>query len=403
VPLAKSEFMIRSLSILYHHRTGATDAQRIHILEITHALRAQGHQVHFVALVDPEESHQPAYEAKSPGRIRQFIAAIRGNPLVFDLIQIAYNAYAIPRLLLAARRLKADGLYERHALFNVSSAVAARLLGLPLVIEVNSPLAMEQEREGAIRLKRLGLWMERWSLNRATRVIAVTSPLKSILVGMGVQSSLITVMPNGIDPARFSQPASRPDLPATAGKTVIGFVGWFREWHGLDRLIDAVAEIGLAQRNGLLMLIGDGPARASLEQQVKRLGLEQTVLITGALPHEKVPEYLACVDIAVQPAANEYCCPMKIIEYMGMSKAIVAPNQPNIAELFADGSEGLLFDRQNPQSMAQALARLLDDPGLRSRLAAGARARIDRSGYLWPENARKVAEILSNHGRNASV
>lgn len=388
--------MHRPLTILYHHRTGATDAQRVHILEITQALRAQGHSVRFVALVDPEAAPEPTLAARPASGIRKLVAALRKNAYVYDLLQIAYNLYAVPRLILAARQYRADGFYERHALFNVAGALASRLAGLPLVIEVNSPLAMEQEREGAIRFKRLGAWMERWSLNRATRVIAVTTPLKDILVGMGVRPAQIQVMPNGIDLQRFGDTGvRRAALPQATGKTVIGFVGWFREWHGLDRLIEAAAAIDIKARGGLLLLIGDGPARPGLEAQIAKLGLADAVVITGALAHHDVPAYLAHVDIAVQPAANEYCCPMKIIEYMGMTKAIVAPDQPNIAELLTDGQEGALFDRADPAALAKALARVMDDPALRQQLAAGARRRIDSSGYLWPENARKVAAILA--------
>ena len=104
---------------------------------------------------------------------------------------------------------------------------------------------------------------------------------------------------------------------------MIGFVGWFRPWHGLEMLIDAFHRAELGWKGAKLLLIGDGPATPALRKQVAALGLEECVVFAGAVPHDAIPEYLALVDIAAQPAANAYCCPMKVIEYMAMAKPIV--------------------------------------------------------------------------------
>jgi glycosyltransferase involved in cell wall biosynthesis len=88
------------------------------------------------------------------------------------------------------------------------------------------------------------------------------------------------------------------------GQTVIGFVGWFRNWHGLGMLLEAFHGSGLAAQNTKILLIGDGPAMPELREYVRRHGLESSVLFTGPLPHAEVPRYLDLIDIAVQPAGK---------------------------------------------------------------------------------------------------
>jgi glycosyltransferase involved in cell wall biosynthesis len=384
------------LNIVYHHRTGATDAQRVHIMEITRALRAQGHGVYFAALVDVEAAPQSPSNAKPTG-FRRLMASLKHNRFVYDFAQIAYNFYAIPMLIRTARQHNAEAIYERHALFNVAGVVAAKWLKLPIIIEVNSPLAMEQKRENAIAFVGLAAMMERWSLNRANKVLAVTEQLKKIIVAMRVQPNHILVMPNGIDPAHFGDASTdhaAKDALGLSDKIVVGFVGWFREWHGIDMLIAAAAKASADQPAIHILLIGDGPARAGLEAQIAKLGMKDKVTITGALSHDEIPHVLSCVDIAVQPAANEYCCPMKVIEYMGMGKAILAPDQPNIAELITNADNGILFKVGDVDDMAIAISELTRNPELRERLGSNAKATITSRKLLWSDNAARVVEIF---------
>jgi glycosyltransferase involved in cell wall biosynthesis len=177
------------------------------------------------------------------------------------------------------------------------------------------------------------------------------------------------------------------------GRTVIGFVGWFRNWHGLDLLLEAFRRGNLPARGATLVLVGDGPLLGWLNDFVAKHNLGEYVVFTGPLSHEDVPSHVQLFDIAVQPAANEYCCPMKVLEYMAMGRAILAPRQDNLLELLKEGEEAEYFRPGSVQEMVGALVRLMEDPGLRERIGGGARAAIERRGYLWRENARRVLEL----------
>jgi glycosyltransferase involved in cell wall biosynthesis len=379
------------MKILYHHRTRATDAQRIHINEMIDAFRLTGNEVEEVSLVSATAEQQDvAGEAREAG----WKSAIKRIPGIYDLAQLGYNFIGLPLILRRILAGRPNLIYERYALFNFAGVLAARLCRIPIVLEVNSPLALENQREQETGSYGLALRAERAICNLATRVIVVSNPLRRILGNSGVRPEKTIVMPNGVNLGRFTMSSgSKREELGLSGQTVVGFVGWFRPWHGLDKLIESFAAAGVRDE-AVVLLVGDGPALPGLKDLVKRLDLEDAVRFTGPVPHGEIPDYLGVFDIALQPAANEYACPMKILEYMAMGKAILAPRQENIEELLRDGTEAVLFDSDDRESMSRGLQSLVRDDEHRRQLGAAARAAIDDRGYLWTENARRVVDLL---------
>jgi glycosyltransferase involved in cell wall biosynthesis len=322
---------------------------------------------------------------------------VQGIPFFYELLQLGYNLIGLWIIVKAIRRFRPDFIYERYSLFNFAGVLAARWYGLPLVLEVNSPLAQETKEEGQLKLYRLGLWAERVICNSASAVVVVTAVLGRILTANGVRPELLHVVPNGIAPDKFK--VIPPDVElrrrcGLEGRLVIGFVGWFRPWHGLEMLVDAFQAGALAEAGAALLLVGDGPAMPELRQQVTRLGLEKTVIFSGPLPHAEVARYVGLFDLAAQPAANAYCCPMKIIEYLALGKPVLAPDQDNIRELLEDGRDAILFAPGDADAMAAALQRLTASPELMGQLTANARQSVERRGFLWTRNAERVLEFI---------
>ncbi len=381
------------MRILYHHRTRSSDAQGIHILEMLRAFRALGHDVRMACLVDPETARDGA---KSDAAEPASKALLRRIPWGNELVQLAYNFVGIPMLAAKLARWRADFIYERYSLFNFSGVAAARLFRIPIILEVNSPFALEHARDKEIRGYALGAWTERAICNLATRVIVVSTPLRRILIASGVRPEKIVVMSNGIDLNHFRRESSCGDLRARLGlegKTVFGFVGWFRSWHGLEFLLEAFHRADLGSRGARLVLVGDGPAMPGLRAFVASHRLEPYVIFTGPLPHQEIPRYIELFAVAVQPAANEYCCPMKILEYMGMAKPIVAPRQENIEELLQDGREALLFTPGDADSLGLTLSRMLEDPAAAAEMGRRGLEAIVSRDLLWTDNARKAVAL----------
>jgi glycosyltransferase involved in cell wall biosynthesis len=383
----------RKLRIAYHHRTRSTDAQRVHIYEMVNAMRSLGHDVDVISLVPIDAGqNDPKRDAADPFWTR----LMRRFPYAHEFVQCGYNLVGLPLLVWKVIRHRADFIYERYALFNCSGVLAARICGLPLILEVNSPLSLEQSRDKGIRSHAFGKWAERLVCSAASQVIVVSTPLGKILEGIGVPSSKIQVIPNGVNLEDFRpRPGSR-DLRKKMGlenNVVIGFVGWFRRWHGLEVLLEAFHESNLSARGVKVLLIGDGPVMPVLKEYVEKAKLEENVQFTGPLRHSDVPEYLDLIDIAVQPTAVEYCSPMKILEYMALGKCIVAPRQENVQELLREGEEAQFFTPGDVKSMAEALTAVVADRAKAARMGRQAREAIDIRGFLWTENARRVIDI----------
>jgi glycosyltransferase involved in cell wall biosynthesis len=180
------------------------------------------------------------------------------------------------------------------------------------------------------------------------------------------------------------------------GQVIVGFVGWFKKWHGIEFMIDAFSSTNLALSEAVLLLVGDGPAMESLRELVEHRNMQHRVRFTGPILHEKIPEYLHAIDIAVQPAANEYCCPMKILEYMAVSKPILAPRQENICEILPHGA-ACFFTPGELESFADNLLSLVRHEPLRRELGLQGHAVLWSRGMLWTKNAEAVVHLITQH------
>ena len=308
------------MRIVYHHRTRSTDAQRIHILEMANAFAELGNDVEIVSLVPTDTEKENA--ARDAGDAA-WQTVVRKIPFAYELVQLGYNLIGMPLLIAKLLRKHTDFLYERYSLFNFTGVLVARLFSKPIALEVNSPFALEQQRDKQIRAFGLAQWTERVICNMATKVIVVSTSLREIMIQQGVKPEKLIVMPNGVRTEVFKAGVASPELKVSLGiqgRTVIGFVGWFRKWHGLEMLVEAFQKANLSAKNAALLLIGDGSAMGDLRRMVEQNGLTKEVIFTGPLPHAHVPQYLDFVDIAVQPAANEYCWPDEDIRIHGAGK-----------------------------------------------------------------------------------
>ena len=289
------------MRLLYSHRIQSRDGQSVHVEELIRAFREAGHEV---MVVGPSFYEQSDFggESRTIAILRRLLPGFLG-----ELAGLAYNLPAWWRLRKAYRSFRPDFVYERCNLYFLAGALLARLDGARLFLEVNSPLAEERSRFGGLRLKSLAFALERWTWRSATRVLPVTRVLGDMLVAGGVDDARIRVVPNGIVLDRFPP----RDTAARAG-VVLGFVGFVRAWHGLDTVIDALAEQPEAA-DVTLVIVGDGPVREELEAQAARLGVADRVRFTGLVAHDAVAGHVLGFDIALQPSVTAYASPLKIL------------------------------------------------------------------------------------------
>lgn len=369
------------MNILYHQRTKSRDGQAVHIRELIAALRRRGHRVEEWAL----SAGGRGAMGSEGGALGRLLA--RAPRALYELGEHAYGPAVARRLAVAGRRIGADIVYERYALGNTGGLRAARRLGVPLLLEVNSPLARERAEHEMLVFRGWAERAERRLLQRADRVLAVTRVLADMLVQAGVPRPRVAVVRNGVDLSRHPEPVHRdgPDV-------VIGFTGFFRAWHRIEDLVDALAD-GALPAGARLLLVGDGPARASIEARAAARGVAQRVQVTGAVAHEDVPGFVRTMDVCVQPASTPWASPLKLPEYMAAGRAIVAPDQENLREVLTHGRDALLFDPGRPAELAAAVARLARDAGLRRALGAAARETVVRERLTWDGAAERVEAV----------
>ena len=355
------------------------------------ALRALGHEVCIVA---PAGAENDAFGADAG-----MVAWLKRHmpKFAYEIAELAYSLVAYRQLATAVRRFQPDCLYERYNLFLPAGVWTSRRFRLPMLLEVNAPLLEERSRYDGLALTWLARWSEGYVWRNADRVLPVTQVLADIVAAYGVDPSRIHVIPNGINNERF-----KPSSTATAKKAlglesnlVLGFTGFVRDWHGLDKVIDMIAN-DAPDAGRTLLVVGDGPARAALEQQAARLGITHRVRFTGIVERDDVARHVGAFDIALQPAVVSYASPLKLFEYLALGKAIIGPAQPNIEEILSDGYNAVLFDPADPQAMPKAISRLCDDPALREHVAQNACRTIDEQQLTWLGNAAKIVALFQS-------
>jgi len=376
------------MKILYHHRIGSKDGQYVHITEIINAFESLGHEV---ILVGPKVMDSQSFGGES-GWVVKLKHYLPRAP--YEIIELAYSFVDYMAMRGVIRDHNPDFIYERYNLYFVSGVWARRRFHLPYLVEVNSPLKDERSKYGKLSLKRLARWSERRVWRSADHIFTVTSVLAERISEELDSPKNISVTPNGIDPTQFIDLPSRSEAKRRLGvehRVVLGFVGFVREWHGLEKVIDLMSE--RPQLPLQLVLVGDGPAKRLLERHASSCGVSEQLTFVGVVAREQIADYIAAFDIALQPSVVSYASPLKLFEYMAAGCAIVAPDTNNIREILNHDVNALLFVPGDSNALSAQVARLASDPALCERLGESARRTITDRDLTWTGNAKAVLSV----------
>lgn len=386
-----------TLRILYHHRTLGDGAEGIHIRELVNAFRDLGHTVQVVALVgecDPTPNSDVRH-SQQESRWSNLSSLLPG--VIYEFAEIGYNIVGRRNIQNAIRRFKPDLIYDRYNSYSTAAVSVGRKFDIPVFVEVNAPLAYERRvYEGRrLHLSRLARRYESFICNSANHVFAVSTPLKEFLISeYTVPVQRITVLPNGADLNKFDHQVSGETIRKKfeiTNKKIVGFVGILRPWHGLDMLLRVFRVIVSNMPDAHLMIVGDGPMESELKAQAKAIGLTDNVTFTGRIGHDEMSHHIAAMDIAVSPSTTFYASPMKILEYMAMGIATVAPDTPNIRDLITEDVDGKLFLNEDENALRVALQSLLENSADAKRLGENARHKVE-TRLCWSHVAQVVID-----------
>lgn len=381
------------MKILYHHRTRAEDGQAVHIRALMEAFRSEGHTVMEAALVQRDASAAQA-GAQSRSLFLNFVQ--RMPHFALELAEYAYSLPAERRLARSAAAFQPDFLYERYAFGNQAGAKFAQKSKLPFVLEVNSPMVHELSRTRGLVFPGMAQRVENSILRSADIVAVVSGVLGEMLHEQGVARERLLLTPNGVHLELYAAPdrasaRAKLGIPPNVG-TVFGFVGYLRDWHRLDLVVQALGRAEL--REATLCVVGEGPGTATLLAAAERAQASPRVRLAGSFPHAVIPSLLPAFDVALVPAINPYASPLKLFEYMAAGLAVIAPDQPNLREVLQHEQNALLVQQGDADAMAAALLQLVRSPDLAQRLGQAARATIVERDLTWRGNARRVVQAV---------
>ncbi len=385
--------------VLYHHRIRADDGQAVHVREVIGALRRAGHAVEECALV-PKAAAVAAASATPAERRPSFWQRLSLPRTAVEVLEILYDRRGRTMLRERARTFAPHFVYERHALHCRSGLDVAREFGVPLLLEVNSPMVLEMEKLGSLRFGRRARRTERAVLGGADAVLAVTQVLADMLVEAGAPRDRVHVIGNGADAERYGGEAraaaaavrARWRLPADA--FVLGFVGYMRPWHRLDLVVEAMAAPAL--RSVVLVLMGRGPALGPLRDLAVARGVGDRVLALGDVPPELLPAHQIACDAALIPAINDYASPLKLFDALAAAVPVLAPDQPNLRENVRDGETALLFPPGDAAALSARLLRFVQDRSFAARIGAAGRRALDENRWTWAGNAERIARVYAS-------
>ena len=285
------------------------------------------------------------------------------------------------RLLQLIKTEKPDILHAHSPALNGLAAIwAAKQANIPVVYEIRAfweDAAVDHGtcKEHDLRY-RLSHALESYVAKKASAVTTICEGLRQDLISRGISADKITVIPNAVDQRQFqliTEKSSRLEQHyQLENKKVLGFLGSFYAYEGLDLLIKALPLIRQKVPNVTLLLVGGGPQEAQLKQLISRLGLEDIVIMPGRVPHSEVMQYYSLVDLLVYPRKamrlTELVTPLKPLEAMAQGMRLLASDVGGHQELIEHGKTGWLFQRDNIDDLAEQAIRILKNLGTDSQI-----------------------------------
>lgn len=390
------------MKVIYHHRTRGVGAEGAHIRGIVDAFRNLGHEVTIQSFpgVDPEETKvvpqggSPEEEGNRSLLSKLAESSKQVPEVVFEVYEVLYNFLVVFRLGGVVRKIKPDLIYERYSLFMFAGLIVAKLFGVPFVIEVNDSSVVERVRP--LFLKRVATWFERWVFTHADGLVFISSFFQHLAQKNYPTLAPSVVLPNGADIDKFNPDLfDRNKLRVSLGiedKNVCGYVGAFVHWHGIDWFVARIIPLIKQHPKIALLLVGDGVCFNEIKLAVEKHAVGDQIILTGRIPHDSVPEYIAAMDYGILPDSNDYGSPMKLFEFMAMGKAMVSPSFGPIAEVVTDNETGWLFPPGGQQECVDKVLALGDNIEELGKVGAKASLYIQNERQ-WKHNVEQVIAL----------
>ena len=399
-----------------------------HVEGVIGGLRKNKVDVEYSAL-DCQESLLPLVERVHMLPLPQYLSLDRS-------MNLCRSDWLIHKTLKKASLASYDFIYHRMALNSLSGLLLARRLKRPLVLEYNGSEVWVQKNWGKpLLFQRVSQKIEDANIRCADYIVTVSDVLKDELIGRGVAAERIISYPNCVDPEKFDPALFPPQVCNNKRKTlglsqndvVLTFIGSFGQWHGVNSLAKAIHHLSLTQDKWLkeanvkFVLIGDGACMAEVRETLATIpNYADFVTLTGLVPQEEAPAYLAMSDILLSPHSPPstqerfFGSPTKLFEYMAMEKVIIASDLDQIGEVLSPAIHINKIEERKESDLA-----ILCAPGDVTELAKAIKYAVDHlphltsmghnarckalSTYTWERHVREILNILTQSNASCRV
>ncbi len=390
---------------------GASIGSTIKGIKLMEAIEKCGHDVKIYWRKD-DPQRRPGVNGRPSARdiLKKYLAKYLHEPN-----QILYNWKFIREERAILERERPDILITRLDAYVFSSMWLAKRMGIPVVLEADSPVTYE------LRTFHKEYWtlpgvldgIEKYNLRHADAAVVVSNVLAEYFMQRQPRQNGYVVITNGADIERFHPQISGDAVRKTYSlynDIVIGFIGSFHRWHGVENLIALLKPVLERNAGVKFLLVGEGgPLKPTLEAYIREHALQDRVILTGHVPHDRVPEHIAAMDIVLAPYPKLpffYYSPVKVYEYMACGKCVVASRLGQIAEAIDNERSGFLVEPGDINGYLSALQTLIDNAALRKKIGEAA-AQQARTHYSWAAKGRQWVEVceavLKRYGKSSTT
>lgn len=318
-----------------------------------------------------------------------------------EILNLPYNKKVTKELIKIIDKEKPDFLYQHHADFNYSGTLLKKKLGMPFFLQCESVQFWIKEKWGKIYFKKLLRDIEEIQWHQADAIFVISEEVKKHMIYYGADENKIYVNSSSVNPDVFhpnidgSEIRKRYNLE---GKYVVGFTGTFAPWHGVEILAKAVKLINEKISNSIVLFVGDGMLRPMIEDILKSDNIEHKAIITGMQPFELMPKFIAACDVVVSPCVQTddstefFNSPIKLFEYLGMGKPIIASKVGQQSYVIENEINGLHCEQKSPEDLAEAVFKLYKNPDLSQKISLQARKDAVEK-YNWINNSKRIIDV----------
>ena len=377
---------------------GSSLGSAVKPMELFAAMGHLGHDVKICWMKKQPKANSTTNRGKSV-LLRKHI-----SHFLYDVKVLMSNIFQIKKELELARNYRPDVIVNRLDRCLLSVLIIAKLKHVPIILEGDSPVFYEGKhfQKNYRQLPVINKLIEKINVRLADEVIVVSEVLQQYFAQYGKDSSRIHIVSNGADSNKFSPAINGVDIITQhklSGHTVLGFIGSFNSWHGINNLAKLILQLSNNNPKIRFLLVGEGGRMKSwLEEFISTNKIEDTVIFAGYVEYEKMPEYVAAMDIVLAPYPNLpffYYSPVKIFEYLAAGKAVVTTRIGQIAEIITDGVDGILCEPDDLTEMLTRVEQLITQPKMRKKIGEAARQTI-LNKHLWRFKAEVWEKICAD-------